>query len=188
MLYQLIELDKSFLVFLNNLGSPSWDSLWLLVTDKLTFVPMYIVLLYLMCRPLNKKGIAILFITIGLMILFTDQVTNLFKLTFERLRPCSQEGVFELIRQGKCRATYGFFSGHSSNSMATAIFVGLMLRPLYNKLISILIIWSIIVGYSRIYLGLHYPLDVLCGLSFGVFSGFLYFKVYKELSACFVQV
>ena len=188
MLDQLIELDKSFLVFLNNLGSPSWDSLWLLVTDKLTFVPMYIVLLYLMCRPLNKKGIAILFITIGLMILFTDQVSNLFKLTFERLRPCSQEGVFELIRQGKCRATYGFFSGHSSNSMATAIFVGLMLRPLYNKLISILIIWSIIVGYSRIYLGLHYPLDVLCGLSFGVFSGFLYFKVYKELSARFVQV
>ena len=188
MLDQLIELDKSFLVFLNNLGSPSWDSLWLLVTDKLTFVPMYIVLLYLMCRPLNKKGIAILFITIGLMILFTDQVSNLFKLTFERLRPCSQEGVFELIRQGKCRATYGFFSGHSSNSMATAIFVGLMLRPLYNKLISILIIWSIIVGYSRIYLGLHYPLDVLCGLSFGVLSGFLYFKVYKELSASFVQV
>ena len=184
----IVQKDRELLIFLNNLGSPSWDSLWLLATNKLTFVPMYMVLLYLMCRPLNKKGIAILIITIGLMILFTDQVTNLFKLSFERLRPCSQEGVFELIRQGKCRATYGFFSGHSSNSMATAIFVGLMLRPLYNKLISILIIWSIIVGYSRIYLGLHYPLDVLCGLSFGVFSGFLYFRLYQELSARFVQV
>ena len=58
MLDQLVELDKTFLIFLNNLGSPSWDSLWLLVTNKLTFIPLYMVLLYLMCMPLNKKGIA----------------------------------------------------------------------------------------------------------------------------------
>ena len=186
MLDQLIELDKTLLIFLNNLGSPSWDGLWLVVTNKRTFIPMYMVLLYFMCKSLSKKGVMLLVLTVALMILFTDQVTNLFKFTFERFRPCAQEGVFELIRQGECGATYGFFSGHSSNSMATAIFVGLMLRPLYKNVIYLLIVWSIVVAYSRIYLGLHYPLDILCGLSFGAFTGYGFYSAFEALRARFV--
>jgi undecaprenyl-diphosphatase len=186
MLDQLIELDKTLLIFLNNLGSPSWDGLWLVVTNKRTFIPMYMVLLYFMCKSLSKKGVMLLVLTVALMILFTDQVTNLFKFTFERFRPCAQDGVFELIRQGECGATYGFFSGHSSNSMATAIFVGLMLRPLYKNVIYLLIVWSIVVAYSRIYLGLHYPLDILCGLSFGAFTGYGFYSAFEALRARFV--
>jgi undecaprenyl-diphosphatase len=186
MLDQLIELDKTLLIFLNNLGSPSWDGLWLVVTNKRTFIPMYMVLLYFMCKSLSKKEVMLLVLTVALMILFTDQVTNLFKFTFERFRPCAQEGVFELIRQGECGATYGFFSGHSSNSMATAIFVGLMLRPLYKNVIYLLIVWSIVVAYSRIYLGLHYPLDILCGLSFGAFTGYGFYSAFEALRARFV--
>ena len=186
MLDQLIELDKTLLIFLNNLGSPSWDGFWLVVTNKRTFIPMYMVLLYFMCKSLSKKGVMLLVLTVALMILFTDQVTNLFKFTFERFRPCAQEGVFELIRQGECGATYGFFSGHSSNSMATAIFVGLMLRPLYKNVIYLLIVWSIVVAYSRIYLGLHYPLDILCGLSFGAFTGYGFYSAFEALRARFV--
>jgi undecaprenyl-diphosphatase len=180
MLEQLIEFDKSFLIFLNNLGSQSWDGFWMVVTNKRTFIPMYLVLLYFMCKPLSKEGIFLLLISITFMIIFTDQITNLFKFTFERLRPCAQEGVLELIRQGECWG-YGFFSGHSSNSMATAIFVGLMLRPLHKNLIYILIVWSVVVAYSRIYLGLHYPLDILCGLSFGAFAGYGFYRVFEEI-------
>ncbi len=186
MLDQLIELDKTLLIFLNTLGTPSWDGFWVVVTNKLTFIPMYMVLLYFMCKSLSKKGVLLLVLTVALMILFTDQVTNLFKFTFERFRPCAQEGVFELIRQGECGATYGFFSGHSSNSMATAIFVGLMLRPLYKNIIYLLIVWSIVVAYSRIYLGLHYPLDILCGLSFGAFTGYGFYSAFQALRARFV--
>ena len=185
MLEQLIEFDKSFLIFLNNLGSQSWDGLWMVVTNKRTFIPMYLVLLYFMCKPLSKKGVFLLLISITFMIIFTDQITNLFKFTFERLRPCAQEGVLELIRQGECWG-YGFFSGHSSNSMATAIFVGLMLRPLHKNLIYLLIAWSVVVAYSRIYLGLHYPLDILCGLSFGVFAGYGFYKVFESLRLRFL--
>ncbi len=186
MLDQLIELDKTLLIFLNNLGSPSWDGLWLVVTNKRTFIPMYMVLLYFMCKSLSKKGVMLLVLTVALMILFTDQVTNLFKFTFERFRPCAQDGVFELIRQGECGPTYGFFSGHSSNSMATAIFVGLMLRPAYNNVIYLLIVWSIVVAYSRIYLGLHYPLDILCGLSFGALTGYSFYRAFEALRVRFV--
>jgi undecaprenyl-diphosphatase len=187
MLDQLIELDQSLLLYLNNLGTASWDGFWLVVTNKRTFIPLYIVLVYLMAKRLTTRGIIILVLTIAGMILFTDQTTNLFKFSFERLRPCAQEGVLELIRQGECWG-YGFFSGHSSNSMATAIFTGLMLRPIYKNLIYFMIAWSVIVAYSRIYLGLHYPLDILCGLSFGVLAGYLFFTIFKRLNARFVKV
>ena len=85
-----------------------------------------------MAKRLTTRGVVILVLSIAGMILFTDQTTNLFKFTFERLRPCAQEGILEFIRQGRCGG-YGFFSGHSSNSMATAIFTGLMLRPVLQK-------------------------------------------------------
>jgi undecaprenyl-diphosphatase len=188
MLDQLIEFDRSLLLYLNNLGAPLWDGFWLVVTNKLTFVPLYLVLIILIVttKRLTTKEVVVLVFTIAGMILFTDQITNLFKFTFERLRPCAQEGVLEYIRQGKCRG-YGFFSGHSSNSMATAIFTGLMLRPIYRKLIYYMIVWSIVVAYSRIYLGLHYPLDILCGLTFGVLSGCLFYSVFKRLRTLFVK-
>jgi undecaprenyl-diphosphatase len=72
--------------------------------------------------------------------------------------------------------------------MATAIFTGLMLRPVYKNLIYFMIIWSLVVAYSRIYLGLHYPLDIICGLTFGVLAGTLFFTIFKRLSARFVQI
>jgi len=187
MLDQIIEFDRSLLLYLNNLGTPSWDGFWLVVTNKLTFIPLYLVLIYLIAKRFTVKEIVILVLTIAGMILFTDQITNLFKFTFERLRPCAQEGVLEHIRQSECWG-YGFFSGHSSNSMATAIFTGLMLRPLYKNLIYFMIVWSIVVAYSRIYLGLHYPLDIVCGLTFGVLSGYLFYNVFKRLRTLFVKV
>jgi len=187
MLDQLLEFDRSLLLYLNNLGTPSWDGFWVVVTNKLTFVPLYLVLIYLIAKRLTVKAVVILVLTIAGMILFTDQITNLFKFTFERLRPCAQEGVLEFIRQGECWG-YGFFSGHSSNSMATAIFTGLMLRPIYKNVIYYMIVWSVVVAYSRIYLGLHYPLDILCGLTFGAFAGYLFYRIFNRLQACFVKV
>ena len=187
MLDQILEFDRSLFLYLNNLGSPSWDGFWMVVTNKLTFVPLYLFLIYLMAKRLTVKAVVILVLTIAGMILFTDQITNLFKFTFERFRPCAQEGVLEYIRQGECWG-YGFFSGHSSNSMATAIFTGLMLRPVYKKVIYYMIVWSVVVAYSRIYLGLHYPLDILCGLTFGAFAGYLFYSIFNRLQTCFVKV
>ena len=93
----------------------------------------------------------------------------------------------EQIRQSSCWG-YGFFSGHSSNTMAVAIFTILMLKSPNRKLIYLMLPWSIVVGYSRIYLGLHYPLDVLCGLTFGVFSGLLFYTLFKYLEQRLVVV
>ena len=180
MIEQLIEDDKALFLYLNNLGTESWDWLWLIITDKWTFVPLYAILLFLIQRKFGWKALLVMVVVITLMITFTDQITNVFKRGFMRSRPCGEPTIMDQVRFIAVRCgKYGFFSGHSSNSMAAAIFAGLLLKPYFKKLIYILIIWSFIVAYSRIYVGVHYPLDIVCGLLFGSFSGWLFYQINK---------
>ncbi|AJR04044.1 phosphatase PAP2 family protein [Siansivirga zeaxanthinifaciens] len=189
MIDKLLEYDTQLFLFLNNLGSPTWDSMWLLITHEFTFVPLYAILLYLLYRNYGLKALLIFVLVVALMITCTDQITNMFKRGFARPRPC---GVADLIDQMRFIAVrcgkYGFFSGHSSNSMAAAVFAGLMLKPFYKNLIFILLFWSAVVAYSRIYVGVHYPLDIVCGLTFGAFVGFLFYKFASYLIKRYVSV
>jgi len=188
MIDQLIQYDKELFLFLNNLGTSNYDNLWLIITNKLTFIPLYAVLLYFVYKHLGLKPLLLLILVIAAMITFTDQVTNLFKDGFERLRPCREDGVKEFMRfiAPRC-GKYGFFSGHSSNSMAAAVFAGLLLRPYYKKLIFILLFWSALVAYSRIYVGVHYPLDIICGMTFGAITGFGFYKLQQYLRQRFIS-
>lgn len=188
MIEQLLEYDTKLFLFLNNLGSESWDGLWNLITNKFIFGPILgLLLIFLFQKKFGWKGVLILMLTCAVMITFTDQITNVFKRGFQRPRPCGNEGIIDQMRYVAVRCgKYGFFSGHSSNSMAVAIFGGLLLRPFYKKIIYILIAISLIVAYSRIYLGVHYPLDIVCGLTFGAISGFIFSKLAKHLLERFV--
>ncbi len=189
MIEQLLEYDTELFLFLNNLGSPIWDDLWLIVTNKIASIPLYAILLFLLYKHYGLKSIIIFIITVALMITFTDQTTNVFKRFFERPRPC---GVADLIDQMRFIAIrcgkYGFFSGHASNSMSVAVFTGLMLKSYYKNLIFILLLWSFIVAYSRIYVGVHYPLDIFCGMTFGAISGFLFHKLASYLLQRFTRL
>jgi len=178
MVHQLIKYDKDLFLFLNNLGTETWDGLWLLITNKYTFIPLYLFLLFLMYKKYGLKAIFTFMILIIIMITFTDQITNVFKRGFERLRPCRTEGVMEQMRYIAAHCgKYSFFSGHSSNSMAAAVFGGLILRSYKKKIIFILLFWSAMVAYSRIYVGVHFPLDIICGMLFGALSGFIFYKI-----------
>lgn len=188
MLEQLLQYDTELFIYLNNLGTETWDWLWLIITDKLTFIPLYAVLLFLLYRKYGVKSLLVFVLVVALMITFTDQITNVFKHGFKRPRPCKVAELVDHIRYIAVRCgKYGFFSGHSSNSMAAAVFAGLMLRPYYKYLIFLLLLWSAIVAYSRIYVGVHYPLDIVCGLTFGAFSGFIFYKLAKYLLNRFVN-
>ena len=182
MIDQLLELDRELFLYLNNLGTETWDDLWLIITNKLTFIPLYAFLLYFIYKKYGLKPLLLMVLVISVMITFTDQITNVFKDGFMRARPCRADGVSDLARfvAERC-GKYGFFSGHSSNSMAAAVFGGLILRPYFKNLIFILLLWSFIVAYSRIYVGVHYPLDIICGMTFGALSGFMFYKLAKYL-------
>ncbi|APD07015.1 undecaprenyl-diphosphate phosphatase [Flavobacteriaceae bacterium UJ101] len=181
-LEHILELDSELLIFLNNLGSEPWDGLWLCITYNWSFLPLYILGAYLLFKSLGKRNGFIALITILLLFAFTSQMTQLAKHFFERPRPCRTEGLFEQLRivYDTC-GRYGFFSGHACNSFGFAVGIGLILRKQYRNLIWILLLWASVVAYSRIYVGVHFPLDIICGALFGTLSAFLFYRLYGFL-------
>lgn len=180
MLERIKELDTELLIYLNGLGSETYDKLWLVITNQFYWTPFFLVLFYLIYKKLGGKQTLYLLLFIAVLITFTDQVTNLFKYTFQRPRPCNNPEINTIIRVVQTRTSYSFFSGHAANTMAVATFLFFVLRR-YFKYLGFLFLWPLIFAYSRIYLGLHYPGDILTGYFFGALFGSLLYLVYKKL-------
>lgn len=178
MLEQLVNLDKKLLIFLNNLGSEPFDGFWLLVTKQVNWVPIFAVILYLVFKNLGWRHAVLIIVMIALLLVLTDQTTNhLFKYRFLRLRPCSDPSLDGLIRAVKTSSTFSFISGHASNSMAVAFFLYKVLKP-YLKYMGFIFLWPLIFAYSRIYLGLHFPADIICGYIWGICMAFVVLRGY----------
>ncbi len=176
----LEEIDIQILVYLNSLGSEFWDPIWIILTNKTTYIPLFAFIVYYIYKRFGLKQTAFIILFISILILFTDQFTNFIKDSFQRLRPC-REGYLGLREIDIYCGKYGFFSAHASNSIAVSLFVIRIMREKFTSIFSIiLIIWVFIFSYSRIYLGLHYPTDILCGLIFGAISSTLFYHIYLE--------
>jgi undecaprenyl-diphosphatase len=180
MLDWILELDKNIFIFLNSLGSETFDGLWLLITRQTSWIPFFLVILYLIYKNIGLKQSLLLLLFVAVLITFSDQITNVFKRGFERQRPCNNPEIMSFIRIVQKRDSYSFFSGHASSSMAVATFLYFIFKN-YYKYLGFLFLWPLIFAYSRIYLGLHYPSDILSGFVFGVISGFIMYKIYKIL-------
>ncbi|WP_396142035.1 phosphatase PAP2 family protein [Flavobacterium sp.] len=181
MLEQLIQLDKELFIFLNGLGSEPFDAFWLIITKQLYWTPFFVAVFYLLQRKIGWKNLGIILLFIAVLITFTDQITNLFKNHFQRIRPCYNEEISGIIRVVKSSKTYSFFSGHAANSMASTMFIFLLIRK-YYKYTYLLFLFPLIFAYSRIYLGLHFPSDILTGYLFGGSLGFGFYKIYNHFS------
>ena len=160
MLEKLIQLDVQLLVFLNGLGSATYDGLWLFITKQSNWTPFFLVLLYLVYKKIGIKSTLYLLLFVTLLLVVTDQTTNLFKVTFQRLRPCNNPDINSIIRLVKPSNSFSFFSEHAANSSATMTFLFLLLKK-YYRFAFLLFLFPLIFAYSRIYLGLHYPLDIV---------------------------
>lgn len=180
MLDSLIELDKNLLIYLNSLGTPAFDGFWLFITKQLNWIPVFIFLLYLAFKNLGWRNTVLVIIMLSLLITLTDQTTNLFKNTVQRLRPLNNPDIAGFVRGFKYSSSYSFFSGHASNSMACAFFLYHVLKP-HVKHMWIIFLWPLIFAYSRIYLALHYPGDILSGFVWGIFTSSLLLMLYRFL-------
>jgi len=184
MIEKILDLDSYLFLFLNNLGSQYYDNFWIFLSRTEANVMVYLVILIVYIYSINnKKRTKILFrliIAIAILITISDQTSNLFKDSFQRLRPCYNELISDSLRLVKdsCGGRYGFFSAHASNSFSLAIFFGLLLRSSNNLLILLFAIYAFLISYSRIYLGVHYPIDILVGIIFGTINAIVLYKIY----------
>ena len=182
----LLKLDTELFIWLNNLGSPKWDQFWLFVTNKKSWISLYLVLLLLIIFKLKDwRKIGVFVLVTATMVTFIDQTTSsFFKPVFGRLRPCHYEdldGLFRLVKS-YCGGKYSFFSGHSSNSFAVAVYLGMIMKPKLNWMLPVLLIWAAMVAYSRIYVGVHFPLDIVLGGIWGAFFGYLFYRLYQFIA------
>ena len=175
----LESLDHQLFLILNSLNSPFWDNIMYAISGKIIWIPLYTVILIFLAIKYKKKFLVILlFIILGVTLADQSSV-HLFKNLFHRLRPChepSLEGLVHLVK-GECGGLYSFVSSHAANSFNIAL-LSLMLIKKKWYTISI-ILWASIIGYSRIYLGVHYPGDVIFGSLLGAMIGWSVYKLYE---------
>ena len=176
----IIQLDKEVLIFLNNLGSEPWDGLWLAITNQLNWAPLFVFIIYLTIRSFGWKrgGFMVLFMI--LLVAFSDQFTNLIKNSTERLRPINDPEIKDMLRTLIQPQSYSFMSGHATTSTFFSVFVVLLLKEKY-KYIYVLLFFPLIFAYSRLYLGVHFPIDVSVGIIVGILFANLYFFLFKKL-------
>lgn len=181
MIDQLLAWDTSLFLWLNQMGSSFYDPFWVLMSEKATNVVVYLILVTIYGRKYGLKSALLLFLAGIVLVGLTDQLTNLFKNGFMRLRPCHNpelDGIIRLVKSS-CGGKYSFFSGHSSNSFALAFFFSLIFKEV-KKLMPVLMIFAGTVAYSRVYLGVHYPIDILCGALAGITMATLVYSIVNK--------
>ncbi|MCP4461135.1 MAG: phosphatase PAP2 family protein [Cytophagales bacterium] len=171
MIEQLKNIDEQLFIWLNGLGHPALDGIMIFLSAKLVWIPLYGLLLFLLYKHYGIQFWKPL-LAVVIVIVIADQTTSGFmKPFFERLRPCRDpllEGL--VINVGKCGGNYGFASSHAANTFGLAsIFFFLTLNKKYFWLFA----WAGLVSYSRVYLGVHFPGDILVGGIIGLGAGWL---------------
>lgn len=175
MLEKIKELDTNLFLYLNGMHNLFFDKIMYWASDKLFWLPFYLLIVFIIIKQYKKQSISI-FITIGFLITFCDQTaSHLIKNIVKRIRPSHEPALQKFIHLSKAGpgGQYGFISSHSANAFGLATFLILLLPNKYNWLKGILLFWAILVAYSRIYNGVHYPTDVIVAMFLGIIYGYL---------------
>ena len=181
MLSSLLELDRAaFLAINNGLSHPWLNTICLVFRNQSTWYPMYALVIYFLVRTYKKESWKIL-LAAALMVFVTDQFSaNLVKNTFMRLRPCVEPLLAGKVIHltGSCNG-YSFISAHATNHFAIAMFVYQTLRSRFSWW-GIAFLWAGLISYAQIYVGVHYPADILGGALLGSFAGFIAARLFNH--------
>ena len=179
MIEQLIQWDKELLITLNGSSSLFLDGIFMAITQTATWIPMFACLLYAVVKNNTWRQSLLVIAMVALLVTLCDQFASGFcKPYFHRLRPSREPelaAVIDLVNGYRC-GLYGFISSHAANTFGISVFFSLLFRN--RRITPLLLLYACLSSYSRMYLGVHYPLDILMGTIWGVFCGFLVYALY----------
>ena len=194
MLEEILRIDTELFIYLNNLGTSSFDVFWSFLSRKEANIAVYLsgILFFLKNKgfrsyKIKSLDVFYIFSIVLVMILISDQSANIFKDSFQRLRPCYDELIKDSVRLVKegCGGKHGFFSAHASNSFSLAVFFGLLFKDFSKYPIYFTLIFASLISYSRVYLGVHYPLDIIFGALFGMINGLVIYSIHERILKSF---
>ncbi|MCD4773489.1 MAG: phosphatase PAP2 family protein [Bacteroidales bacterium] len=173
---KILQWDEELFLLINGFHNSFGDFIMFWMSEKFIWIPLYLFFVYLIYRQYKLKTLIVL-IFVAIMITFSDQISvHLFKNIFQRLRPCHDPGLMDLfhIVKDKCGGQYGFISSHAANTFAISVFLIKLIGRKYKYFTILIMVWAILISYSRIYLGVHFPGDVIIGAFFGAFLGWFF--------------
>lgn len=181
MLERIKAIDTDVFLWLNSGHTPFWDAVMYGITLKFTWFPFYAVIIYLLARKYRWQAIGMVLAIVTTITLADKTASAWFKPYFRRLRPCYEPAIQQWVHTvGGCGGEFGFVSSHSANTFGLALVVWLLLRHEVRHL-GYLFVWAFVVSYSRIYVGAHYPLDLIGGALVGMAYAWMVVALYRWL-------
>jgi len=173
------QLDRQLLLILNSANSPFWDDVMFFVSMKLVWIPLYLAILVYLGRE-YRPSFPLLVLCLILSVVLADQISNLIKDLIARPRPSHETSIQGLVHtvNGYTGGAFGFVSSHAANSFNVALFSLLLIRRKWYS--AFILLWAATVSYSRIYLGVHYPGDIICGAILGILTGWASYSVFRR--------
>ncbi|MFN8699044.1 MAG: phosphatase PAP2 family protein [Flavobacteriales bacterium] len=186
----LIQLDEQLFLWLNGIHAPWMDRVMWLFSTRWFWIPVYALLLFRLYRRHGIRQFGWIVLAIVACVIVNDQMASgVFKEWIQRPRPTYTEGIQELVHtvtspdgQEYRGGRYGFYSSHTANLFGIAILYLMLMKPNSRWAVVVIYTWVSLVAYSRIYLGVHFPLDILMGMAMGTFFGWLVYQVYARVA------
>ena len=176
---QLLQWDREALIFLNNQGAKEFDAFWSLITHIATWIPLFLLFILLFFRGAPKRKALLQVGWVVALAIFILLLTDLTKHLVARIRPNNDIAIQTMIRIVKNPSDYSFFSGHSASSFAITVLVVLLLRKKHPWTYAFFL-WPLLFASSRIFVGVHFPSDILVGALVGTASAMLFYNIFKK--------
>ncbi|MFS4457489.1 phosphatase PAP2 family protein [Maribacter sp. 2304DJ31-5] len=177
---RILQWDRETFIYLNSLGMEHYDHIWSTITKIPTWIPLFILFGFLFFRKYPKREAIFMVLTVLIMVFFVVTLTDLTKEAVARLRPNNDPEINKVIRILRNPSGYSFFSGHASTSFSITTLVFLFLRR-HFRWTWIFYIWPLLFAWSRIYVGVHFPTDLIVGTLIGIFSAWIFYCLHLML-------